>query len=143
MTVPTAHVWHKVSASFGGPTSPLISYFDIRNKLLFVEKNASRLELIRLLGRGIRRFWPPFRVERGDGISFAKALFWAIRSHVRDWARRMHDPLEIAHRRAVRDYVRRRFGDCPPEMRALNEIWVESRQGSQAAGAASRPAQSM
>jgi GT2 family glycosyltransferase len=131
LTVPTAHVWHKVSASFGGAASPLINYFDIRNKLLFTEKNASRLELLRLLLRGIRRFWPPLHVERRPGVSMLKAVFWGCRSHLRDWPRRLHDPQEIAHRRAVRDYVGRRFGDCPPEVRALNDGWVVARaQGS-------------
>jgi hypothetical protein len=127
LTVPTARVWHKVSASFGGVASPLINYFDIRNKLLFVEKNASRVELLRLLGRGIRRLWPPLRLEKQPGVPVMKSLFWACRSHLLDWERKRNDPQEIAHRCAVRDYIIRRFGDCPPELRALNDVWAAAR----------------
>ena len=48
-----------------------------------------------------------------------KALLWAANNFVREWARKLHDPQEAAHRRGVLDYLFRRFGDCPPEVRAL------------------------
>jgi len=134
LTVPTARVWHKVSASFGGAASPLNNYFDIRNKLLFAEKNASPLELLRLLGRGIRRLWPPLRLDRRPGVPTLKALLWACTSHLHDWSRKRRDPQEIAHRRAVFDYVTRRFGDCPPEVRVLNDAWTGNRAQAAASG---------
>jgi hypothetical protein len=61
-----------------------------------------------------------------------KALFWAASNFVREWARKLSDPQEAAHRRGVLDYLFRRFGDCPPEVRALTQAWANARATSPA-----------
>ena len=57
-----------------------------------------------------------------------KALLWAVNGFVREWSRKLYDPQEVAHRRGVLDYVFRRFGDCPPAIRALTQAWVRARE---------------
>lgn len=49
--VPQAKVWHKVSASFGGATSPLFTYYMSRNQLAFASKHLSEAERGQLLTR--------------------------------------------------------------------------------------------
>ncbi len=44
MTVPDALLWHRVSASFGGSSSPLEHYFLSRNRLLWAERHLPVLE---------------------------------------------------------------------------------------------------
>jgi len=122
LMVPAARIWHKVGSSFGSEASPLRTYFSTRNSLLWAEKNASRRELFRMLGRAARRLYPRLSVERRSGLPLHKAFFWAGTGYAREWSRKVHDPQEAAHRRGVLDYLFRRFGDCPPEIRALVQI---------------------
>lgn len=119
LSVPSARVWHKVAASFDTEDSPLRTYFSARNRLLWAEKNASRSEWWRLLRRMLATLLPGVRFEREAAGSTAKATLWAIDGYVREWSRRARDPQAIAQRRGVLDYLRRRFGDCPPRIRAL------------------------
>ena len=127
LTVPAARVWHKVGTSFGSEDSPLRTYFSVRNKLLWAEKNATRLELFRILCGFARRFFPGVSIDWRKGIAVHKALLWASAGFVRECSRKLRDPQEAAHRQGVLDYVFRRFGDCPPKIRALAQVWAATR----------------
>lgn len=128
MTVPKAQVWHKVGPSFGGEDSPLFTYFFTRNKLLWAEKNVSRRDWWRILRGALRRLYPVPRIDSGAAGSMQKALVWAVHGYIREWWRKARDPQEVAHRRGVFDYVFRRFGDCPPEIRVLAQSWMNTRK---------------
>jgi GT2 family glycosyltransferase len=127
MAVPSARVWHKVGTSFGSEASPLRTYFSVRNKLLWAEVNATRPELLRILRSAARRLFPGVALDGRSGIPLHKTLLWASTGFVREWSRKLHDPQEIAHRQGVLDYVFRRFGDCPPKIRALAQVWAAAR----------------
>jgi GT2 family glycosyltransferase len=132
VTVPGARLWHKIGTSFGSEASPLRTYFSIRNKLLWAENNLSRSEWRRVLARAVRRLFPSFSIERRETVPAARALRWAVAAYVREASRKLGDPQERAHRRGVLDYLFRRFGDCPPIIRALTREW-SSRQEATAA----------
>jgi len=134
MTVPSARVWHKVGTSFGSEASPLRTYFSVRNKLLWAEKNLPRGEALKLLGSALRRTYPTLAIERSAGRPAYKALRWSVDGFVREWSRKRRDPQEIAHRRGVFDYLRRRFGDCPPAIRDLTRAWAATQGIGAAAG---------
>ena len=105
LMVRDAVVHHAGSGTMGGISSPLSTYFLVRNALLYAEKNHGRRDV------------PKAFVERLD---------WArCRYRTRNWAVASlrtivsRAPWGIAFRRAVSDYLFRRFGDCPPKIRAL------------------------
>jgi GT2 family glycosyltransferase len=131
--VPTARVWHKVGASFGSEASPLRTYFSARNKLLWAEKNVSRREFLRTLRRLARRLYPPLIIDRQVAGTAHKALVWGSLAYHREWRRKLTDPNEIAYRRGVLDYLLRRFGDCPPQIREVTRTW-RSRANDQGIG---------
>jgi hypothetical protein len=124
VTVPSARVWHKIGTSFGSEASPLRTYFSVRNKLLWAEKNLSRRESWRILRGALRRLCPRFVLDKGAAGALSKALVWAVTGFLREWERKVHDPQEVAHRRGVLDYLLRRFGDCPRRIRVLTRTWA-------------------
>jgi GT2 family glycosyltransferase len=101
--VSAAVVEHAGGASLGAPDAPMQTYFLQRNQLLFSDKHASRAQRWRaygqagrLLARSLRRclrFTPLPAIEV--------------------------DPSTQALLLALRDYLLRRFGDCPPAVRRL------------------------
>jgi GT2 family glycosyltransferase len=101
LLVPAAHVWHKVSASFdGGAGGLLLQYFMWRNRLLWIERNLSLAERSRI---------------------YVKIIFPEISSYLRSAL----SPRDTNHRArarinlvALRDYLLRRFGDCPDWIRS-------------------------
>lgn len=123
--VPTARVWHKIGTSFGSESSPLRTYFSVRNKLLFAERNLPGAEWRRILGTAVRRLLPSARLDVHAAGSINRALRWAANDYVRDGSRKLGDPQEAAHRRGVLDYLCRRFGDCPPKIRVLTRGWAD------------------
>jgi GT2 family glycosyltransferase len=123
VTVPAARVWHKIGTSFGSEASPLRTYFSVRNKLLWAEKNLSRSEWRHVLAVAVNRLFPVFRLDR-QGMPLARALSWALAAYRREALRKLKDAQERAHRRAVLDYMLRRFGDCPPMIRTLTREWT-------------------
>ena len=66
VTVPLARVWHKIGTSFGSEASPLRTYFSVRNKLLWAEKNVSRREWWRILRVALRRLYPSARSRQAS-----------------------------------------------------------------------------
>jgi hypothetical protein len=116
--VPDAMLWHKVSASFGGVDSPLQLYFYTRNILLWAERHLPRSE-----------YWPLFRKTAADALrlggnsdaaaSTLRRIWWNAASLLRRLRRRGTDPAGRARYLGLRDYLLRRFGDCPAEVRRL------------------------
>jgi GT2 family glycosyltransferase len=100
--VPTALVWHKVSASFNGGAGGLLQqYFMTRNRFLWMERNLSLVD----------RF-----------AVYPKVIYHDFKSYIRSCL----SPKSGSTRRkrlkvillAYRDYVFRRFGDCPDWVRS-------------------------
>lgn len=93
---------HVGSASMGSPRSPLQAYFLQRNCLLFYEKHAG----IRFVLRGMKRSLPAIR----QGLK--RELLGLLKGG-------RIDPTRRARMIALRDYILRRFGDCPAQVRRL------------------------
>ena len=127
LAVPSATIWHKVGTSFGSEASPLRTYFSTRNRLLWADEHVPRRERWRMLLGALRRFYPGLHIDRSSGQPLSKAIVWAARGYLREWRRLAHDQQEVAHRRAVVDYLLRRFGDCPPAVRQLTAAWSANR----------------
>lgn len=119
--VPQAKVWHKVSASFGGATSPLVTYFLTRNKLLWASKHLgadARTSVQRKTWRALRdALVPTFRVSAT--VPAPKNYYWAATEWLRDARRSLANPNSRAMLYGLRDYYLRRLGDCPARVRTL------------------------
>ena len=98
----SAVVEHVGSASLGSETSPLQAYFLMRNELLFKEKHAGWRHRSRSLLQCWRAIQRRFVEARAAGFGLRRL-----------------DPTLAAMLIATRDYAFRRFGDCPPSVRAL------------------------
>ena len=111
LTCPKAHLWHKVSASFSGG-KPHSTYFWWRNRLLWIERNCPLKERLSL---SIRVIIPDvlhmlkIRYLKKTQLFFAKLL--KPKGDFRE------KELKLIKNRAalcgVRDYILRRFGNCP------------------------------
>jgi hypothetical protein len=122
---PRARLWHKVSASFGGRRSPLYTYFDVRNRLLWAERHLPAGERARVwlwaLGRACEPLTGVLDPLALLGRLRLRAAYWEARTwwdDVRGWQRPAARATRRATRQGLLDYMRRRFGDCPPAMRA-------------------------
>jgi hypothetical protein len=123
--IPSAKVWHKVASSFDTEASPLRAYFSARNILLLARKNLSLRSRIRLLLRSLRNLTPRFTISQQGGASLSKRIAWSYTSYLNAWKRISRDPIQQAKRAGVRDYLFRRFGDCPGRIREINRIWAK------------------
>jgi GT2 family glycosyltransferase len=120
--VPRAMVWHKISASFGGHESPLVSYFMTRNYLLWSERHLNTLELwtarLRILGQLRRKLIPPFpwkaMLRPGALVGTVRQFYWDLRYL---WS----DPSARALLWGTVHYVIRRFGEAPDFVRRLGK----------------------
>lgn len=119
LLVSKAKVWHKVSVSFGGQSSPLYSYFMTRNQLLWAKRNLNFMERLRLYRNFLKYFLPYFEFSSHGQYGFAKRFYWAIRKYMEDFRKNLSDVRYIAQVYGVRDYILRRFGDCPRQVRNL------------------------
>lgn len=100
---------HVGAGSTGGTDSPLVTYFLTRNSLLFVERYAS-----------FRQRWAVWRIVLGRIRMDARA------AGARWWPLALLRPVDPCHRARIRglmDYVLRKFGDCPPVIRTLQQVW--------------------
>jgi GT2 family glycosyltransferase len=100
MFVPQAKVWHKISSTFGHDVqSATYLYFWWRNRLLWMERNLRTRERLRLMSLLV-----------GE----AKGLVNELRNPKTGASQR------AGYRGAlvgIRDYLLRRFGDCPSSVR--------------------------
>ena len=122
---PNAKLWHKVSSSFGGSNSPLITYFASRNRLLWVSKHCSRvvrrkierdawLQAFRTVAH--KFYWPDKK------LPFFRGFAWSMSSWFRGSIRRFRQPESIALLYGLRDYYLKRFGNCPTRVRELKQL---------------------
>lgn len=123
--IPEARLWHKVSASFGGAVSPLMTYFMTRNRLLFVRRHMPLGTLARLLQTTIRNlrlelFPHPKFFLAGTWLSPRK-LYWALGAYRREVLQRTHYPQTRARLLGLKDFLLGRFGNCPETVRALSK----------------------
>ncbi len=125
LTVPAAKIWHKIGASFGSEESPLRSYFTARNHLLWVEKNRGKDELLRVLRNTLMSVLPHPGLSVNT-VPLFKRIFWGLKEFIHDWRRLSADARIRARRCGLRDFILRRFGDCPDEIRALSAAWVRA-----------------
>lgn len=102
-----AVIRHAGSGSIGGMASPLQAYFLARNALLFAERHCTPGQRWRML----RRLWWEARdLPRADPVR--RGWFWRFLARP--------SPAQRAYRMGLLHYLTRRFGDCPPSIRALN-----------------------
>jgi GT2 family glycosyltransferase len=122
--VPEAKVWHKISTSFGGENSVLFHYFLLRNKLLWAEKYLSLSERLviyrRVASELVQYLLPPrFRADSSAEKPLMTAIFSAFKTYGEKYRQKRDRPLRKAKMWAVRDYLLRRFGNCPHYVSAL------------------------
>jgi hypothetical protein len=125
-----AKVWHKIGVSFGSESSPLRTYFSIRNELLWFSRYASPSARRRLWLKNLRKLIPGFHVSSDPTISFAKRLVWAAEDCGQAWLGRGSRLEYLATRQAIMDYLNRRLGDCPDQVRAWSKVWAAQRHDS-------------
>ena len=98
LCVPSARVLHKESVAFGGRRTPSKTYYSIRNTLLLTEKHTTfgSFKFLTYLKRRLN--WQLRGVHRSN----ASGNFWR-------WLLSA-DAYAVAARRALLDYLTRRFG---------------------------------
>ena len=122
--VPEAKIWHKVGSTLGGNESPLRTYFNVRNRLLWAKKNLSLSARFKLSKESYRTFFLillPSLVLIDTNLSLAKRLLWSFSSWVRTIKRNFTNPTNRATLVGLRDYYLGRFGNCPECIRLLKE----------------------
>lgn len=129
VVVAGAKVWHKIGVSFGSESSPLRTYFSVRNGLLWFSRHATASARRRLWAKNLRRMAPKFHVAADRTQGLAKRCVWALEDYVRAWLGRGSRFEYLATRRAIIDYARGRLGDCPDEVRAWSKAWAGRRSG--------------
>jgi GT2 family glycosyltransferase len=124
--VPSAMVWHKISSSSGGTASPFFYYYMNRNVLLWAERHlplSEKLKLYRyILKKLIKTMLPPGirSVTSGKRMRF-RWTFESLRNYTEACRKKYKDPAGKATLIGVRDYLLRRFGNCPESIRLLGK----------------------
>lgn len=127
IVVTNAKVWHKIGVSFGSESSPLRTYFSIRNQMLWFSRHAPFSARVRLWAKNLRRLIPTFFMDTGPAPWITRA-WWAAQDYMRSWLGRGRRLEYLAVRRAILDYAHGRFGDCPDEVRVWSKEWTSRRQ---------------
>jgi GT2 family glycosyltransferase len=97
-------VYHHASVSMGPESAPLQTYFLTRNELLFSEKNIRRIQLFRLYCFRLGRLFLRIVRSAANGT----------------WS----NPSFKAMLLGYRDYLFRRFGECPPVIRRATAVFL-------------------
>ncbi|MBI2742730.1 MAG: glycosyltransferase family 2 protein [Chlamydiales bacterium] len=112
MTCPDAQIWHKVSASFVGGKRHT-TYFWWRNRLLWIERNCSRMEILSLY---LRVLLPEIshllKLRLLKGLQLHCLGF--LQSPEKKAEKRQKLTQYRAALRGISDYLLRRFGSAPP-----------------------------
>jgi hypothetical protein len=106
--VKDAPIRHLGSGSIGGHASPLQAYFLARNQLLFAQHHCTLVQRLRMM----RNMWWEARDLPRDNPS-RRGWFWRFLVSP--------SPAQRAWRIGIFHYLGRRFGDCPPMIRILNQ----------------------
>lgn len=118
--IPNAKLWHKVSVSFGGERSPLVEYFEFRNKLLWVQRHTdfkTRFAVFRDSFRTVKDILVPPFVQNGVQLLSPRNLAWTGATWIKTLRRNLSDPYNRARLLGFRDYLLCRFGNCSPQVR--------------------------
>lgn len=122
--IPKSIVWHKVSVSFGGASSPLANYFMTRNKLLWIEKNLPYVFIVKACVESISNIinivLPVFDFK-SNNQPYLKTIYWGLASWAASVSKNIHNPENISYVIGVRDYFLRKFGNCPDAVRNLRK----------------------
>lgn len=124
IVVPDAVVWHKVGPSFGGEDSPLRTYFDIRNALVWSWRYAGLSTWQGILSRSLSRALPKLTVSPDKRYPLPKRFVWALLNYFRAFSRHRNPKMWVI-RRAIRDYLLRKLGDCPAIVRKTSQEWAK------------------
>lgn len=127
IVVAAAKIWHKIGVSFCSESSPLRTYFSIRNELLWFSRHASLFARLRLWAKNLRRLTPRFCISSDSGFSFSKRFVWAMQDYGQAWLGRGSRLEYLATRQAIMDYACGRLGDCPDKVRAWSRVWAAQR----------------
>ena len=124
--VPSAKVWHKVSASSGGEGSPFFYYFMNRNILLWAERHLPLTDKSKLyksmLQKLVRTILPPgIRSVTSEKPMQSRLTVALLRKYTEACRRKYKDPKRKATLIGFRDYLLRRFGNCPESVRSLGK----------------------
>jgi len=116
--VPSAKVWHKISASFGGGASPVLTYFMVRNQLLWSERNLSHVSHCKVIFTSLQSL---VRCSLSEGKSplLATGLVRLLVVIIRHLVGRYPSSVARANYLGFRDYFFRKFGACPDEVSQL------------------------
>lgn len=121
--VPDAKVWHKISAAIGGSEAPLARYFNARNQLIWGTRHLALLDRLRLYRhiyrRLLRAYFPPFIRATSAGSS-VRSFVWATSTWARQFSRNLSSPANKSELLGLLDFFRKRFGDCPDQVRQWN-----------------------
>lgn len=123
MFVPDAKLWHKVSASFGGATSPIMTYFMTRNKLIWAKHHLSwpvRKKLHRESLDALHKILNAPSKIRIANLTSPKEVFWTINGWIKTLRQNIADPTNKAILFGLRDYYLGRSGNCPDHVRELS-----------------------
>lgn len=120
--VPKAKVWHKGSVSLGGQASPQYSYFMTRNELFWAERNLRFNERLNLYKRLFNELSPYFYMGNYRRDGFARCFYWATAKYLSDFKKNLSNKNYIARIYGIRDYILRRFGNCPNRVRNMKKI---------------------
>jgi GT2 family glycosyltransferase len=116
--VDDAIVWHKVSSSIGAIGSPIPSYFHLRNRLLFGSIHLTFSQRLALLFTAfIELLFPRLHAITESDVSLFRRLYWLYRKRELVVFGDYRKPGYWAGVRGTIDYLRRRFGDCPRQIR--------------------------
>lgn len=122
--VPKAKIWHKVGSTLGAVESPLRSYFNTRNRLLWAKNHLSKHALRQLRKESFRTMrrivFPPFVVSTASEV-YLRRLAWSVVTWWRAIRRNVSLPGNKATLYGLRDYYFRIFGDCPKAVREIRK----------------------
>jgi GT2 family glycosyltransferase/2-polyprenyl-3-methyl-5-hydroxy-6-metoxy-1,4-benzoquinol methylase len=122
--VPEAKIWHKVGKSLGENSSPIRTYFNERNRLLWAKKHLSLLVRVNILKQNSIKLYQnvlsPKKLKDID-YSSPRRLFWSISSWVRIVKKNFENPINKATLIGLKDYCIGSYGNCPAQVRKLGK----------------------
>jgi GT2 family glycosyltransferase len=119
--IPQAKLWHKVSSSLGSG-SPLQHYFYMRNALLWGERYLDMRSYLKLLSKSLA---VALCLSTGDkaAAGIIRNTYWTIHGLINRVIGRSAHPISRANYLGIQDYLLRRFGDCPNEIREISRSY--------------------